>query len=71
MRLCETNPRAAVEGAPWPEQPEAKGLRENVPLEFAKRMRSGEKEEKRVLEEDAGKTAELAVLKAAVLAELK
>jgi protein-tyrosine phosphatase len=46
VRLCETNPRAAVEGAPWPEQPEAKGLRENVPLEFAKRMRSGEKEEK-------------------------
>lgn len=37
MRLCETNPRVAVEGAPWPEQPEAKGLRENVPLRFAER----------------------------------
>jgi protein-tyrosine phosphatase len=37
MRLCETNPRAAVEGAPWPEQPEAIGLRENVPLRFSKR----------------------------------
>ena len=36
-RLCETNPRIAVEGSPWPEQPEAKGLRENVPLRFAER----------------------------------
>jgi len=37
IRLCETNPRIAVEGAPWPEQPEAKGLWENVPLRFAER----------------------------------
>jgi protein-tyrosine phosphatase len=44
-RLCETNPRAAVEGAPWPEQPEAIGLRENVPLQFAERMRSRETKE--------------------------
>jgi protein-tyrosine phosphatase len=36
-RLCETNPRVAVEGAPWPEQPEAKGLWEDVPLQFAER----------------------------------
>lgn len=43
MRLCETNPRAAVEGAPWPEQPEAKGLRENVPLRFATKL-DGERE---------------------------
>jgi protein-tyrosine phosphatase len=36
-RLCETNPRVAVEGAPWPEQPEAQGLWEDVPLQFAER----------------------------------
>jgi len=33
-RLCVTNPQAAVEGAPLPEQPEPVGLRENVPLKF-------------------------------------
>jgi protein-tyrosine phosphatase len=42
MRLCETNPRVAVEGTPWPEQPEAKGLWEDVPLQFAERT-GGEK----------------------------
>jgi protein-tyrosine phosphatase len=40
-RLCETNPRVAVEGAPWPEQPEAKGLWEDVPLQFAERTGGG------------------------------
>lgn len=33
-RLCVTNPRAAVEGAAWPEQPEPTGLLEHMPLTF-------------------------------------
>lgn len=33
-RLCVTNPRAAVEGVMWPEQPEPVGLLERVPLCF-------------------------------------
>jgi protein-tyrosine phosphatase len=33
-RLCLTNPQAAVDGAPWPEQPEPIGLLEHLPLKF-------------------------------------
>ncbi len=33
-RLYAANPRAAVEGAPWPPQPEPLGLAENDPLTF-------------------------------------
>jgi hypothetical protein len=34
QRLCLTNPQAAIEGTPWPLQPEPLGLREHVPLTF-------------------------------------
>lgn len=42
-RLYVTNPRIAVEGAAWPEQPEAVGLAEHVPLTFDLRRVSEKK----------------------------
>jgi protein-tyrosine phosphatase len=42
-RLCVSNPRAAVEGAEWPAQPEAVGLLEHVPLKFDPRSVTREK----------------------------
>ncbi len=42
-RLCVTNPRAAIEGAALPEQPEALGIREHVPLKFNARRAAGGK----------------------------
>ena len=44
-RLCETNPRIAVEGGQWPEQPEAEGLWENVPLQFSEQHAGGRSKE--------------------------
>ena len=44
-RLCETNPRIALEGAVWPEQPQAEGLWENVALKFDTRTEGGKEEE--------------------------
>jgi protein-tyrosine phosphatase len=40
-RLCIANPRAAVEGAAWPEQPVPVGLREQEPLVFDGGRRAG------------------------------
>jgi hypothetical protein len=41
QRLCVTNPRAAIEGATFPQQPDAIGLAEHVPLKFkAKQYKS-------------------------------
>ena len=40
-RLCESNPRAAVEGAPWPAQPEPIGLWEYVPMKFSAKKFAG------------------------------
>jgi protein-tyrosine phosphatase len=39
-RLCVTNPRATIEGATFPQQPDAMGLADHVPLKFkAKRYK--------------------------------
>jgi hypothetical protein len=40
-RLCVTNPFAAVEGAPWPQQPEPIGLWEHVPMKFRTKKFAG------------------------------
>lgn len=51
-RLCTTNPRAAVEGAAWPEQPEPIGLLERVPLTYEVRNAPGRKTPKGSGEKD-------------------
>ncbi len=39
-RLCVSNPRAAIEGSAWPEQPEPVGLLERAPLTFDARRQA-------------------------------
>lgn len=43
QRLCVDNPKAAVEGAAWPAQPEAVGLLERIPLTFDPQRSAPEK----------------------------
>jgi hypothetical protein len=41
QRLCVSNPKAAVEGAQLPEQPEPVGLQEHVPLKSNQKRHVG------------------------------
>ena len=54
QRLFVTNPRAAVEGAAWPQQPEPKGLWAKQPLRFAERSAVAKARVKRAETEAGG-----------------
>ena len=47
QRLFVSNPRVAVEGASWPQQPEPKGLWQREPLRFAERQVSAKAKARR------------------------
>ena len=51
--LFVSNPRAAVDGAPWPEQPVPKGLWEGEPLKFAAKHSSERSKSRRPLKDGA------------------
>jgi protein-tyrosine phosphatase len=53
QRLCETNPRAAVDGAEWPEQPEPKGLWAKEPMRFAEKSAAAKAKVKRTVKRGA------------------
>jgi protein-tyrosine phosphatase len=40
-RLCMTNPQAAIDGAPWPSQPDQVGLWEHMPPKFRAKKLAG------------------------------
>lgn len=52
-RLCETNPRAAVDGAEWPEQPEPEGLWKKESMRFAEKSAAAKAKAKRAMKRGA------------------
>jgi len=52
-RLCETNPRAAVDGATWPTQPEPAGLWDYLPMKFHAKKFAGPPRKSPLFESDS------------------
>ncbi|MGD0940071.1 MAG: CpsB/CapC family capsule biosynthesis tyrosine phosphatase [Terracidiphilus sp.] len=64
-RLCVTNPHIAVDGAPWPTQPEPIGLWDRVPLRFHARRfaAASQKREPKEAGDNPPKTEKQSLLK--------